>query len=142
MPSKAQIEEYARRTIGAGRVIPGYGHAVLRGQDPRYLAILAFGEKSCARDVVFKTVVEMSRVIPSVLIEQGKVKNPWPNVDAINGSVFYHYGIKEVTFFTVLFGTALAFGFTAQYILNRALGSPITRPRSVTTSWIDESLKG
>lgn len=135
-PSDAQIREYAHQTIEAGRVIPGYGHAVLRGQDPRYLAILAFGEKHALRDPVFKTVVAMSRVIPSVLMEQGKVKNPWPNVDAINGSLFYHYGITELPFYTVFFAVAMSFGFCAQYVLNRALLTPITRPRSVTTDWL------
>lgn len=140
VPTTEQIREYALRTIAGGAVIPGYGHAVLRGQDPRYLAILAFGKKHCGRDPVFKTVVEMSRVIPSILIEQGKVKNPWPNVDAINGSVFHHYGIKEVPFYTVFFAIALAFGFSAQYVINLALGSPITRPRSVTTSWIRDDV--
>ena len=136
VPSDDQIRDYTRETIESGRVVPGYGHAVLRGQDPRYLAILAFGEKNTARDPVFKTVVAMSRVVPSILMEQGKVKNPWPNVDAINGALFHHFGVKETEFYTVFFAAALALGFTAQYTLNRALGTPITRPRSVTTKWI------
>jgi citrate synthase len=138
VPSEEQIREYAWDALNAGRVIPGYGHAVLRGQDPRYLAILAFGEKNTPRDSVFKTVVAMSKVIPSVLMEHGKTKNPWPNVDAINGSLFHHYGIKEIDFYTVFFAVALAFGFSAQYVLNRALGSPIMRPRSVTTKWLEQ----
>jgi len=132
-PTEEQIREYAQKTIDAGGVIPGYGHAVLRGQDPRYLAILAFGEKNAPRDDVFKTVVQMSRVIPSILMDQGKVKNPWPNVDAINGSLFRHFGITEVEFYTVFFAAAMTFGFSAQYVLNRALNTRITRPRSVTT---------
>jgi citrate synthase len=141
-PSDEEIREYASESIRAGRVIPGYGHAVLRGQDPRYLAILAFGEKECPRDRVFKTVVAMSRVIPSVLIEEGKAKNPWPNVDAINGSVFYHYGITEIPFYTVFFGAALTLGIASQYVLNRALGTPITRPRSISTQRIRTLVSG
>ena len=136
-PNDKQIREYAWDTINSGRVIPGYGHAVLRGQDPRYLAILAFGEKNAQRDEVFKTVVAMSRVVPSVLIEHGKVKNPWPNVDAINGALFHHYGIEEIPFYTVFFAVSMSLGFSAQYVLNRLLGTPITRPRSVTTDWLD-----
>ncbi|MCZ6765321.1 MAG: citrate (Si)-synthase [bacterium] len=132
-PNEDQIREYARNTIDKGSVIPGYGHAVLRGQDPRYLAILAFGEKNCSRDDVFKTVIHMSRVIPSILMDQGKVKNPWPNVDAINGALFRHFGITEVGFYTVFFAAAMTLGFSAQYVLNRALNTRITRPRSVTT---------
>ena len=78
----------------------------------------------------------MSRVVPGVLMEHGKAKNPWPNVDAINGALFYHFGFKELPYYTVFFATALTFGFVAQYVLNRALISPITRPRSVTTDWL------
>lgn len=139
VPTAAQIKQYAQDTIAAGRVVPGYGHAVLRAQDPRYLAILAFGEKHCSRNAAFKTVTAMSRVVPGVLMETGKVKNPWPNVDAINGALFYHFGITETAFYTVFFAVALSFGLSAQYILNRAVGSPITRPRSVTTDWIQKN---
>lgn len=138
-PSDDQITEYARETIEAGRVIPGYGHAVLRGQDPRYLAILAFGEKNCPRDPLFKTVVAMSKVIPGILMAKGKIKNPWPNVDAINGALLYHYGITE-TFYTVFFALSLSLGLSAQYVLNRALGAPINRPRSVSTEWIKKQV--
>jgi citrate synthase len=135
-PSDEQIRQYAWETLEAGRVIPGYGHAVLRGQDPRYLALLAFGEKNCSRDPVFKTVVAMSRVIPSVLIEHGKVRNPWPNVDTINGPIFYHFAITEIPFSTVFHAVSLSLGLSAQYVLNRAVGAPITRPRSVSSEWI------
>ncbi len=137
-PSEEQIRALVRETIEKGRVIPGYGHAVLRGQDPRYLAILAYGEKHAPRDPVFRTVTAMSRVIPSVLIAQGKVKNPWPNVDAINGSLFHHFGFTETAFYTVFFATSLALGISAQYVWNRALATPITRPRSVSTDWLRE----
>lgn len=139
-PTEEEIREYTRETIGAGRIVPGYGHAVLRGQDPRYLAILAFGKRHCPRDPIFKTIVQMSRVIPSVLIEQGKVKNPWPNVDAINGALYHHFGITEAPYYTVFFTVALSLGICAQHVLSRALGTPITRPRSVPTSWLKAQL--
>jgi citrate synthase len=141
VPTAPQIKEYAQDTLAAGRVIPGYGHAVLRAQDPRYLAILAFGERHCSRSEAFKTVTAMSRIVPGVLMETGKVKNPWPNVDAINGALFHHFGITELPFYTVFFAAALSFGISAQYVLNRALGSPITRPRSVTTAWIEKNTR-
>jgi citrate synthase len=139
VPSTEQIHEFATETLSAGRVIPGYGHAVLRAQDPRYLAILAFGEKNCPRSEIFKTVTAMSRTIPGILMDTGKVKNPWPNVDAINGALFHHYGVTETSFYTVFFAVALSFGISAQYVLNRALGTPITRPRSVSTEWIKKN---
>jgi citrate synthase len=139
VPSEDQITQFAWDTLNAGRVIPGYGHAVLRAQDPRYLAILAFGKKHSPRSDVFKAVTAMSRVVPGVLMEHGKVKNPWPNVDAINGALFHHFGITELPFYTVFFALALSFGISAQYVLNRALGTPITRPRSVSTEWIKKN---
>ena len=138
VPSAEQVTEYARETLDAGRVIPGFGHAVLRAQDPRYLAILAFGEQNTARSPVFKTVKAMARTIPAILMEQGKVKNPWPNVDAINGALFHHFGITQAPYYTVFFAVGLSLGISAQYVLNRALGTPIMRPRSVTTAWIRE----
>jgi citrate synthase len=136
VPTREQMAKYTRATIASGRVVPGYGHAVLRAQDPRYLAILAFGEKNTPRNPLFKTVVTASRTVPDILMEGGKVKNPWPNVDAINGALFHHYGVTEIDFYTVFFAVALSLGISAQYVINRALGTPITRPRSVTSDWI------
>jgi citrate synthase len=140
VPSTEEIKQYAEETLLAGHVIPGYGHAVLRAQDPRYLAILAFGEKNCPRSELFKTVTAMSRTIPGILMGTGKVKNPWPNVDAINGALFHHYGVTESPFYTVFFAVSLSFGICAQYVLNRALGAPITRPRSVSSDWIRKNV--
>ena len=38
--SPAVIEKYLWDTLNAGRVVPGYGHAVLRKTDPRYTCLL------------------------------------------------------------------------------------------------------
>lgn len=136
VPSDAQCEEYAWETLKSGRVIPGHGHAVLRGPDPRFTAMVEFGKENFGGDPIFATVERMSRIVPEVLKKQGKAKNPYPNVDFGMGAVWHHFGITESDFYTVPFAVSMAMGMLAQLVINRAIGSPIVRPRSVTTEWI------
>ena len=140
VPTKEQLVEYAWEILNSGRVIPGYGHAVLRVTDPRFAAFLAFGKKHCANDDVFKTVALMFDNIPDVLKEHGKAKNPWPNVDAGSGALLYHFGMTEFDYYTVLFGVSRAMGMLSQLIINRAMGTSITRPKSVGTDWIKQQV--
>ena len=137
-PTEEQIREYAWETLNSGKVIPGYGHAVLRVTDPRFTAFNAFGKKHMADDPVFQTVDRVFNVVPSVLKEHGKAKNPWPNVDAGSGALLYHYGLKEFEYFTVLFSVSRAMGMLSQLTLNRALGIPITRPKSIGTKFLKD----
>jgi citrate synthase len=141
VPSDEQLREHARNVLKEGRVIPGYGHAVLRVTDPRFTAFHKFGERVCADDDIFRIVDRVFAVVPGLLREQGKAKDPWPNVDAISGALLYHFGLTEFEYYTVLFGVSRALGLCAQLILNRALGTPITRPKSVSTEWIKSNLK-
>ncbi len=139
-PSKAQIQEYANKTLDAGKVIPGYGHAVLREPDPRFIAQRTFAEEYIKDSDIIKTVWNLFDVIPPILQSLGKVKNPWPNVDAHSGALLVHYGMTEFSFYTVLFGTSRALGVLAQLCWSRALGFPLERPKSVTTAWVKEFL--
>ncbi|HZO99504.1 MAG TPA: citrate (Si)-synthase [Terriglobia bacterium] len=136
VPTDQQLREYAWNTLNEGHVIPGYGHAVLRITDPRFTAFHQFGERVCPDDEIFRIVDRIFAIVPGVLKEQGKAKDPWPNVDAVSGSLLYHFGLTEFDYYTVLFGVSRALGMCAQLILNRALGTPITRPKSVSTEWI------
>jgi len=140
VPTDEQLRQYSWDTLKSGHVIPGYGHAVLRITDPRFTAFHDFGARVCAGDDIFKMVDAIFRVVPGVLKEQGKAKDPWPNVDAISGSLLYHFGLKEFDYYTVLFGVSRALGMCAQLIINRALGIPITRPKSVSTEWIKSTV--
>lgn len=137
VPSEEQVKEYAWETLNSGKVIPGYGHAVLRQEDPRFTALYQFGEQHCADDPIFKTVSTMYKVVPGVLIEHGKAANPYPNVDAASGSLLHHFGVKEVAYYTVFFGVSRALGVLSQLVLNRALGTAIMRPKSVPTKWVE-----
>ena len=125
-------------TLNSGHVIPGYGHAVLRKTDPRYTAQMEFCLKHLPNDPLFKLVNMIYKVAPGVLTEQGKTKNPWPNVDAQSGVIQWYYGLKDYDFYTVLFGVGRALGVLANITWDRALGYPIERPKSVTTAMLEE----
>ncbi len=134
-PTKEQIEEFVHESLASGKVIPGYGHAVLRVVDPRFTAFYDFGLKHRPDDPVFKTVQHIFEVVPEMLKKIEKIQNPWPNVDAVTGSLLYSYGIKEFSYYTVIFALSRAIGLASQGVIARALGLPITRPKSVTTEW-------
>lgn len=135
-PSKEQIADYIHKTLKEGKVVPGYGHAVLRKTDPRFTAQMEFAKKHCADDPTVQTVWNMYEVAPPILEATGKIKNPWPNVDAHSGALLKHYGLVEEDFYTVLFGVSRALGVLASLCWDRALGFPIERPKSITTEWV------
>ena len=140
-PSEQEIRDYAWETLNSGKVIPGYGHAVLRVTDPRFSAFIAFGKKYLPKDPVFQTVNRVFDVVPGVLKEHGKAKNPWPNVDAGSGAILYSFNLRQFEYYTVLFSVSRSMGMLSQLILNRALGTPITRPKSVSTKWLQDQVK-
>lgn len=137
-PSKEQIAEYIKQTLAEGKVVPGYGHAVLRKTDPRFTAQMEFAKTHCPDDPTVQTVWNVYEVAPAILENTGKIKNPWPNVDAHSGSLLKHYGLVEEDFYTVLFGVSRALGVLASLCWDRALGFPIERPKSMTTDWIQK----
>ncbi len=137
-PTKEQIAEYVHETLAKGQVIPGYGHAVLRRPDPRFLAQKHFAETHLKDDPLVQVVWKVFEVVPPILQGLGKVANPWPNVDAHSGALLVHYGITECSFYTVLFGVSRALGVMAAQCWARALGLPIERPKSVTSQWVFE----
>jgi citrate synthase len=139
-PTPEQMRDYTWETLNSGRVVPGYGHAVLRDTDPRFTAFHAFGMKHFPDDPVFKTVAVGFDVIPKVLQEHGKAANPWPNVDAGSGALLYHFGIEEMRYYTVLFSVSRAMGICSQLVISRAMMEPITRPKSVSTAWLKEQV--
>lgn len=138
IPTEEEMKQFVWDTLNSGQVIPGFGHAVLRKTDPRYTAQREFCEKHLPDDPIFKYVDVLYKVTPPILEEQGKAKNPWPNVDAQSGVIQWHYGLKEYDFYTVLFGVGRALGVVANIIWDRALGYPIERPKSLTTAMLEE----
>ena len=141
VPSREELHKFAWDTLNSGKVIPGYGHAVLRVPDPRYTAQMDFAKRRFPEDDLVRLADLVFEVVPQVLREQGKAKNPAPNVDAISGTLQYYYGVRDFDFYTVLFGVGRALGVTANYVWARALGWPIERPKSLTTSMLEEIVK-
>ncbi|MCB8999251.1 MAG: citrate (Si)-synthase [Bacteroidales bacterium] len=138
IPTEDEMKKYVWDTLNDGYVIPGYGHAVLRKTDPRYTLQREFCLKNMKDDILFKYTDLLYKVVPDILREQGKAKNPWPNVDAQSGIIHWHYGIEEYDFYTVLFGIGRAIGVCANIVWDRALGYPLERPKSVTTEMLEK----
>ncbi len=142
VPTSEEVKQYAWDTLNSGQVIPGYGHAVLRKSDPRFTAQFEFAKRYFPEDEIFQIAKIVNEVVPDVLMEQGKAKNPWANVDAISGALQYHYGVREFDFYTVMFGVGRALGVTANAVWARALGQPIERPKSLTTEMLEKIAYG
>merc|ERR1712151_254713 len=132
------ITQFAWDTLNSGKVIPGYGHAVLRKTDPRYTCQREFGLKYMPDDELFKIVDTIYQVMPGVLTEHGKTKNPYPNVDSHSGVLLHHYGFTRKNYYTVLFGVSRAIGVCSQLFWDRALGLPIERPKSFSSDSLEK----
>jgi citrate synthase len=142
IPTENEMKQFVWDMLNTGQVIPGFGHAVLRITDPRYMIQREFALKYMADDPIFKYVDLLYRLVPPILQEQGRAKNPWPNVDAHSGAIQWHYGVTEYDFYTVLFGIGRAIGICANIIWDRALGYPLERPKSVTTGMLEKIARG
>jgi citrate synthase len=136
VPTKEQLSTFAWETLNSGKVIPGYGHAVLRVTDPRFTAFRQFALDHFPDDDVVKIVDLLFTTIPDILEKHGKAKNPWPNVDAGSGALLYHFGMTEFDYYTVLFGVSRSLGMLSQLVISRGLGEAIERPKSVGTDWV------
>lgn len=138
VPTEAELKQFVWETLNSGQVIPGFGHAVLRKTDPRYTLQREFSLRNMPEDPLFQVVNMLYKIVPPILLEQGKAKNPWPNVDAQSGVIQWHYGVKEYDFYTVLFGIGRAIGICANIVWDRALGYPLERPKSLTTDMLEK----
>ena len=114
---------------------------MLRKTDPRYMAQREFALKYMADDELFEVVSTIYEVMPGVLTEHGKTKNPYPNVDSHSGVLLWKYGFTECEYYTVLFGVSRAYGALSQLFWDRALSFPLERPKSVTPQWLMEYAK-
>lgn len=139
--TKEGLVQLIKQQLASGQVVPGYGHAVLRKTDPRYTCQREFALKHLPDDKMFKLVAQLYEIVPPILLETGKVKNPWPNVDAHSGVLLQHYGMSEMNYYTVLFGVSRALGTLASLVWDRALGLPLERPKSMSTDGLMKLVK-
>jgi citrate synthase len=138
VPTEDEVKQYVWDTLHSGQIIPGFGHAVLRITDPRYTIQREFCLKHMPDDPIFQYVNMLYHIVPPILMEQGKAKNPWPNLDAQTGVIQWHYGVREFDFYTVLFGIGRSIGIATNLIWDRALGYPLERPKSITTDMLEQ----
>jgi citrate synthase len=141
--NRDDVVEHVHHTMNSGKVVPGYGHAVLRKTDPRFEIQLAFAEKNFGDDNLVKLVRACYEIVPEELPKiKSSVANPFPNVDAASGSLLMHFGIDQFDYYTVLFGVSRSFGVMSALLWDRALGLPIERPNSVTVEGLQKICDG
>ena len=130
----AKVEEFVRNELATGGKIYGFGHAVLRAEDPRATIQYGVGKEVCPDDPLFATALTLREVAVRVLKEFPKVSNPYPNVDAVSGSLLNAMGMTDSNYYTVLFGLSRITGIAAQIVDERTRfrggkGAPIVRPK-------------
>jgi citrate synthase len=142
----ARVEAFVRNELATGGKIYGFGHAVLRAEDPRAAIEYALGEQICPDDPLFATARTLREVATRVLKEEPKVSNPYPNVDAVSGSLLNAMGLTDSNYYTVLFGLSRCTGIAAQIVEERVRfrdgkGVPITRPKFMAEEQPARTLK-
>eukprot|EP00172_Hildenbrandia_rubra_P000267 Plantae.Rhodophyta-Hildenbrandia_rubra.ctg1119.p1 GENE.Plantae.Rhodophyta-Hildenbrandia_rubra.ctg1119~~Plantae.Rhodophyta-Hildenbrandia_rubra.ctg1119.p1 ORF type:complete len:475 (+),score=85.92 Plantae.Rhodophyta-Hildenbrandia_rubra.ctg1119:77-1501(+) len=139
--TKDRVRDLCWKRLNNKQVLMGFGHAVLRKTDPRYMCQREFALKHLPDDEMFGLVSTLFEVAPQVLLEQGKVSNPYPNVDAHSGVLLQHYGLREANYYTVMFAVSRAIGPLSSLVWDRIFGLPIERPKSMTTGTIKKIME-
>lgn len=132
----AEVERFVRAELAAKRPVFGFGHAVLRTEDPRATVQFALGQEICPDDENFKIITALREVAPRVLSENPKISNPNANVDIASGALLHHIGLTDPTYYTTFFGWARVAGIGAQIVDERSVmrdgkGTPIYRPKYI-----------
>ncbi len=141
LPPEADLSAFVEDYLAQGKILPGFGHAVLRSHDPRFLILYEYGKEIGIQDDLFLVIERLANVVPPILKRIGKIKDPYPNIDLISGVMLHHFGMREFEFYPVMFALSILLGLSAQLINYRALNMPIIRPRSVTTEWLKRKAK-
>ncbi|CAJ1438747.1 unnamed protein product [Effrenium voratum] len=115
-PTVELLTQFAKDTLASGKVIPGFGHGVLRNTDPRYTIQRQFAQDNFPNDPLVKLAEVCFQAIPPVLEATGKVKNPWPNVDALSGTCMQYFGLNQEDYYTVIFAVSRALGVTSNLV--------------------------
>ncbi len=131
-----EVENYLTKLFQEGGKIYGFGHAVLRVEDPRATIQYEIGEKIAPNDDYFKLALTLRKVGSEFLSKIEKISNPYPNVDAVSGSLLNACGLTNENYYTILFGMSRAVGITAQIFYERleargGKGTPIVRPKYI-----------
>ena len=131
-----EVEDFVRGELQAKRPVFGFGHAVLRAEDPRATVQFALGEQICPHDEYFKTIRVLRSVAPKVLSENPRISNRNANVDIASGTLLNFVGLRDPEYYTTFFGWARVAGIGAQIVDERTVmrggkGTPIYRPKYI-----------
>lgn len=129
-----QVEELLRKRLANHKLIFGFGHAVLRVEDPRATVLYGMAEEHYPDDPLVGMALLLRLVGPKVLSENPKIADPYPNVDAISGTLLSASGFPYPEYYTVLFGLSRCVGIARQIVYERTearggKGTPIVRPK-------------
>jgi citrate synthase len=143
----AVIRKFIQDALTNNRKIYGFGHAVLRAEDPRATIQYALGKEICPNDELFLTALNMRDVAVEILSSIPKISNPYPNVDAVSGTLLNASGLTDSDYYTVLFGLSRCSGIAAQIVderlhLRDGKGVPIYRPKYVAEGQTPRSVNG
>ena len=132
----AEVERFVRGELEARRPVFGFGHAVLRAEDPRATVQFALGEEICPDDEYFRIIRVLRQIAPMVLSENPKISNPNANVDIASGTLLNFVGLQDPEYYTTFFGWARVAGIGAQIVDERTVmrdgkGIPIYRPKYI-----------
>jgi len=129
-----QVEELIRKRLDKKELVYGFGHAVLRVEDPRATVLYGVAEEHYPDNPLVRIALLLRQAGSRVLLENPKVSDPFPNVDAISGTVLSASGFPYPEYFTVLFGLSRCVGIARQVVYERCeardgKGTPIVRPK-------------
>ena len=132
--TEGQVEQLIRDKLDRGELVFGFGHAVLRVEDPRATVLYDYAQKHYPSHPLVKVAMHLRSAGPKVLAENPKISNPYPNIDAISGVVLSAAGFDYPHYFTALFGLARSIGISIQIVYERleargGKGTPIVRPK-------------
>tara|TARA_A200000159_G_scaffold89198_1_gene82632 strand:+ start:175 stop:1344 length:1170 start_codon:yes stop_codon:yes gene_type:complete len=131
-----EVSSFVNAEIDARRPIYGFGHGVLRAEDPRARLLIGLGEEICPDEDLYKTVKVLRKITPDILKERiPKIRNPYPNVDLGSGTLLHSVGFRKPDYYTTFFGWARVAGICAQILDERnareGRGTPIYRPKYI-----------
>ncbi|MDA8773954.1 citrate synthase [Chlamydiia bacterium] len=134
--SEAEIGLYIDQCMKQKQLVYGYGHAVLRVEDPRATILYEMGNRLYGQNLKIQFVNTMRKAVVKSLSKYEKVSNPYPNIDAVSGVVMEAAGFKYHESMTLLFGMSRVVGITSQIIYERLVarngkGTPIVRPKFI-----------
>lgn len=134
--TEADMESLLRKRLADNQLIFGFGHAVLRVEDPRATVIFEVVEKKFRGHPLVEIAALLRKVGPRILKENPKISCPYPNVDSISGTLLMASGFPYPEYFTVLFGLARVVGIAIQIVYERCeardgKGTPIVRPKYI-----------